>query len=51
MTHEEYIELLTERYRTVELIKHIKNPKAKRDRYKHLDKINKKIYEYERKLK
>ena len=51
MTYEEYIELLTERYCTLELIKHLKSPKAKHDRYKHLEKINKKMYEYERKLK
>ena len=51
MTKEEYIELLTDRYKTLALIEKIKNPKAKRDRYKHLNKINKKIYDYERKLK
>lgn len=48
--HDEYLRNIVKRSMVLDLIKKLKSPKAKKDRYKQLKKLNQKIELYERLL-
>lgn len=48
--HDEYLRNIVKRSMILDLIKKLKSPKAKKDRYKQLKKLNQKIELYEQSL-